>query len=260
MQDDDGSGKSSLPGDGGDDENSAPAQLGDPKPGHELSDDDMGLDDGYEFVTYGRRTRKVKKRYSNPATPAKKGDEAATPAPDKKTYNGKAPPPPPELYHGKGAVTQQTVVGKSIYFYKVRLHQDLRASFAGQAPAKDFQNLYGFLKKSDPDILLVPLTSTEASEAGKKKKNEGEVGDYIDQPVLIPTADAHLLQKYFSYTVDREQLNGVFVIRSTRSLWSIKENAIVRAYTTRQKIRLSATSFTTEKRRECFLFVGAIKT
>ena len=141
MQDDDESGKSSLPGDGGDDENTAPDQPGDPKPGHELSDDDMGLDDGYELVTNGRRTRKVKNQFSNPATPAKKGDEAAIPASDKKTYNGNAPPPPPELYHGKGAVTQQTVVGKSIYFYKVRLHQDLRASFAGQVPEKDFCQL-----------------------------------------------------------------------------------------------------------------------
>ena len=61
MQDDNEPGKSLPPGDGGDDENVAPAQPGEPEPGHKRSDEDMGLDDGYELVTNGRRTRKVKK-------------------------------------------------------------------------------------------------------------------------------------------------------------------------------------------------------
>ena len=69
--------------------------------------------------------------------------------------------------------------------------------------------------------------------------------------MLIPTVDAHLL------TVEQEQLNGVFVIRTTRQLWSIKENPIVRAYTVGKKIRLSSTSLMTEKRRESFSIHGA---
>ena len=52
-------------------------------------------------------------------------------------------------------------------------------------------------------------------------------------------------------------LKGVFIIRSTRQLWSIKESLVVRAYTVGKKIRLSSTSFTTEKRRESFFIHGA---
>ena len=60
MQDDNEPGKSLPPGDGGDDENAAPAQPGGTKPGHEQLDEEMGLDDGYELVTNGRRTKEVK--------------------------------------------------------------------------------------------------------------------------------------------------------------------------------------------------------
>ena len=77
----------------------------------------------------------------------------------------------------------------------------------------------------------MPVTSNKASKA-KEKKNESKIGDYMGQPVLIPAVDAHLLRKYFSFMVDHEQLNGVFVIRTFQQLWSIKEQPVVRAYTT----------------------------
>ena len=73
-------------------------------------------------------------------------------------YTGTAPPPPAELYHGQGEVTKQTVAGASIYYYKIRYTKDLRTNKTpGQPVGKDFQVLYGKLKGSDPDLLLVPI-------------------------------------------------------------------------------------------------------
>ena len=50
--------------------------------------------------------------------PAKKvNDEADNVEITQRKFIGNAPPPPPELYHGKGAVTLQTVIGKSISIF-----------------------------------------------------------------------------------------------------------------------------------------------
>ena len=146
----------------------------------------MGLDDGYTLVKIGRRSRKVKKKYFSQliALSKKDNNKADNIQIIQRKYTGNAPLPPPELYHGKGAVTPQTVVGKSIYFYKIKIQQDLQSTDAGQSPPKEFQTLYGVLKKSDPDILLVPVTSNEAGEA-VSSENNAKVGDYIDPTLCL---------------------------------------------------------------------------
>ena len=76
-------------------------------------------------------------------------------------------------------------------------------------------------------------------------------------PVHIPTTDPILLSKYFSFTIERESVQGTFMLRTTKQMWTIRENPAVRHYLTTNKIRLSSTASTTEKRRECFFIYGA---
>ena len=118
---------------------------------------------------------------------------------------GTAPPPPAELYHGMGVVTKQTVAGASIYYYKIKYTKDLRTNKTpGQPVGKDFQVLYGKLKGSDPDLLLVPIRE-EGTENQKEEEEETNENprkcNYIDAPVHIPTTDPILLSKYFLFTI-----------------------------------------------------------
>ena len=47
------------------------------------------------------------------------------------------------------------------------------------------------------------------------------------------------------------------MLRTTKQIWTIHENPAVQHCLTTNKIRLSSTSSTTEKRRECFFIYGA---
>ena len=122
--------------DGDPDQNSAPASPDDPKPGHDGGETYMGLEDGYTLVKIGHRTCKAKNYFSQLKTPKKRNAEKTDNGETLQKYTGNTPLPPPELYHGKGAVILQTVVGESIYFYKIKIHQDLRSTDAGQSLVK----------------------------------------------------------------------------------------------------------------------------
>ena len=59
------------PGNGGTNQTSAPALSDDSRQGHDPLEKDMGPDDGYEIVSNGRRTRRVKKYFSHQMVTAK---------------------------------------------------------------------------------------------------------------------------------------------------------------------------------------------
>ena len=151
--------------------------------------------------------------------------------------------------------------GAAIYYYKIRYTKDLRTNkTAGQLVGKDFQVLYGKLKGSDPDLLLVPIRAEGIENRNQEEDKSKEIPrkcNYIDAPVHISTTDPILLSKYFSFTIERESVQGTFMLRTTKQMWTIRENTAVRHYLTTNKIRLSSTSSTTEKRRECFFIYGA---
>ena len=48
-----------------------------------------------------------------------------------------------------------------------------------------------------------------------------------------------------------------FILRTTKQMWTIREDPAVREYLTRTKTRLSSTASTTEKRHECIFVYGA---
>ena len=146
--------------------------------------------------------------------------QAAAPA-----YKGTAPPPPPELYHGRGATVEHVIDGKPVYYYKIKYHRDLRkCKTVGSPVAADFQKLYRKLKAVDPSLLLIPLNDG-ALAPGYQDKSKFP---YIDRPVEIPVTSASEFKNYLSYTIEREQINGVFVLRTIKLLWTIKEDAGVR--------------------------------
>ena len=152
------------------------------------------------------------------------------------------------------------MVGAAIYYYKIRYTKDLCTNKTpGQPVGKDFQVLYEKLKGSDSDLLVVPIRAE-----GTDKRNQEEEGakkipqkyNYTDAPVHIPTTDPILLSKYFSFTIERERVQGTFMLRTTKQMWTICENPVVRHYLITNNIRLSSTASTTEKRRECFFIYG----
>ena len=88
----------------------------------------------------------------------------------------------------------------------------------------------------------------------------GNRGNYIDQPVHVPLTNAVELRQYFSYTLEREEVRGVFVVRSEKSLWHLKQNPIVRQYLLENDVWLSGTRWLTEKRKETFFISGVHQT
>ena len=74
---------------------------------------------------------------------------------------------------------------------------------------KLIQELFGCLQKSSDTLMLTPISSK---------------GKFIDHPIHVPLTNAVELRKYFSYTLEREEVRGVFVIRN------LKHNPIVRQY------------------------------
>ena len=104
------------------------------------------------------------------------------------------------------------------------------------------------LKSADPSLLLVPLNNGVLAPGYQDKSTF----PYVDRPVEVPVNSATEFKNYLSYTIEREQINGVFVLRTTKLLWTIKEDAGVRNFMTANHIRLSQTSYMPEKRRECF--------
>ena len=161
-------------------------------------------------------------------------------------YKGDVPPPPVELYHGAQAQVIDTVNGKSISYIKISYKKNLKKS-KGQlvSAGKLIQELFGNLQKSSDTLMLTPISNK---------------GNYIDQPIHVPLTNAAELRKYFSYTLEREEVRGVFVVRSEKSLWHLKQNPVVSQYLRDNDVWLSGTRWLTEKRKETFFISGAHQT
>ena len=103
----------------------------------------------------------------------------------------------------------------------------------------DFQQLYGKFKAADLTLLLVPLTGGALSSGYQDESGF----PYIDRSIEITINSGKKFRNYLSYTIEREQIHGVFVLRTMKLLWTIKEDSGVRHFTTENKIRLSQTSY-----------------
>ena len=193
--------KTSLPPDAAPPQEDAPAFL----PPTNLTPDSE--DNGYTVVRSGRRQKKIKKSYNMVSAPTPANpDRTAAP-----TYKG----PPPELYHGKGATVENGIDGKSIYYYQLRYHKDLRrCKTVGYPVAIDFQKLYGTLKKLDLNLLLVLPTEGALTPEYQDRSRF----PYIDRRVKIPINSKKEFKNYLLYTFEREQVNRVFAIRTTKLL------------------------------------------
>ena len=123
------------------------------------------------------------------------------------------------------------MAGASIYYYKIRYTKDLRTNKTpGQSVGKYFQILYGKLKGSDPDLLLVPIRSKGTTNQNQEEAEAMEMNkkcNYIDSPVHIPTTNPILLSKYFSFNIKRESVQGTFMRRTTKQMRTIRENSAV---------------------------------
>ena len=156
------------------------------------------------------------------------------------------PPPSAELYHGKTATAHVSEKGEDIRFTKVHVTvKQQRGTSNVTNPGQIIKELFSFMKKADQTVLLVPLELSETKSC-----------NYIDLPVHVPTADKRLLLQYFSHSVNDGSLSGVCMIRSEKSLWTIKQSPAVRIYLDKKKTYLSATQWSTEKRMESFFIVG----
>ena len=162
------------------------------------------------------------------------------------TYKGNIPPPPIELYHGAQAQVTDMIDEKSINFVKISYKKNLKRT-KGQlvSAGKLIQELFRCLQKSSDTLMLAPI---------------GDRGNYIDQPVHVPLINAVELRQYFSYTLEREEVRGGFVVRSEKSLWHLKQNPIVRQYLLENDVWLSGTRWLTEKRKETFFISGVYQT
>ena len=105
--------------------------------------------------------------------------------------------------------------GTSVSYCKIKYNRDLQKCKTTSSPVlTDFQKLYGHLKSSGSKLLLVPLTTT-ALEYGTSEKS---VFPYIDRPVEILTTLKKEFKNYLSYTIKREQVNGVFCNPNNKSI------------------------------------------
>ena len=105
--------------------------------------------------------------------------------------------------------------GKLMYYYKIKYHRDFqKCKTVGFPVTADFQKLYGKLKAVDQSLLLVPLNSRTLAPGYQDKSNF----PYIDRSVEILVTSASEFKNYLSCTIEREQINGVFVIRTTKLL------------------------------------------
>ena len=76
--------------------------------------------------------------------------------------------------------------------------------------------------------------------------------NYIDQTCYIPITDDSQLQNYFTHTVLRDTVHGVFVIRTSKTIISLKENGHVQDFLSKNTISLSQTNWLTEKKKDVF--------
>ena len=157
------------------------------------------------------------------------------------------PPPPLELYHGNQTSVQQEERGVAVSFIKVKYIQNFsKVQNRSVFPAKDFQKLIGVLKKTDDTLMICPLAPMRDGSS-----------NYINQPVHIPVSDPTLLRTYFSHTVTKDYVHTVFVIRTHKTLWTLKENPISMKFLCDHHISLSQTNWLAKRGKVLFFLHGA---
>ena len=182
-------------GDGGDpaaDQESAPEVPGTMEP--DANDDDRSEDEETSQENLQESEEKEDENFL--VMPSQ------VPSEKKNAYTGNVPPPPVELYHRAQAQVIEMVDGKSISYIKISYKKSLK-NMKGQlvSAGKLIQELFGYLQKSSDTLMLTPIGNRE---------------NFIDQPIHV------------SYTLEREEVRGVFVVRSEKSLWHLKQNPIVK--------------------------------
>ena len=141
----------------------------------------------------------------------------STPAPPNRTSN--VPPPPRAIYENDQTTILQDEKGLSITYSKVKYTQRFKKGTRQAVfPGKDFQSLIGMLQKEDPSLMICPLAPTA----------EGNC-NYIDQTCYIPVTEGSQLQNYFTHTVLKDTIHGVFIIRTKKTIISLKENGYVQS-------------------------------
>ena len=108
-------------------------------------------------------------------------------------------------------------------------------------PGKDFQNLIDMLQKADPNLMIYPLAPTHDGSS-----------NYIDQTCYIPVIDDIQLQNYYSHTVLRDTVHKVFIIRTSKTIISLKENGYIQDFLSKKSILLSQTNWPTEKEKNLY--------
>ena len=81
--------------------------------------------------------------------------------------------------------------------------------------------------------------------------------NYIDQTCYIPVIDNIQLQNYYSHTVLRDTVHKVFIIRTSKTIISLKENGYIQDFLSKKSILLSQTNWPTEKEKNIFFVFDA---
>ena len=221
-------------------EESPPADLEDtshkdsaPQPDPPAHEDPQSDDDGFVTVLSNGVRRRMKNKTADETT------ITGPPSTTLPTRNSNVPPPPIALYENGTTSVFQEEKGTSITYSKVKYTQRFQKSKQREVfPGKDFQKLIGMLQKADPNLMVCPLAPTHDGSS-----------NYIDQTCYIPVTDDTQLQNYFSHTVSRDTVHGVFIIRTSKTIISLKENGYIQDFLSKKSILLSQTNWPTEKEK-----------
>ena len=207
---------------------------------HEDDTDQPTIDDGYIQVTRNGRVRRERRD---------KADEntiIGLAPPTVPTRLSNVPPPPMQLYNDDTTTVLQQEKGVIVTYSKIKFSQRFATKTSDVLPGKTFQSLIGSLQKADPTLMICPLAPTRDTSS-----------NYIDQTCHIPVASETLLRNYFTHTVLRNSVHGVFLIRTKHTLTTLKENASVMDFLRTNNISLSQTNWLTERKKDVFFLYGA---
>ena len=143
------------------------------------------------------------------------------------TCNSNVPVTPLALYENDQTSILQEEKGTTITYSKVKYMQRFKKSNQHDVfPGKDFQNIIGMMQKVDPALVIFLLAPTHNGSS-----------NYINQTCYIPVMDDSQLQNYFTHTVLRDTVHGVFFIGTSKTIISVKENGYVQDFLSKTQYR-----------------------
>ena len=125
-------------------------------------------------------------------------------------YNGAVPPAPAQIYHGNNNHNFNNETKTEIKEYHIRMNINLK-KYRGKTIniGKSFKKNIGVLKRADPTLLVLPLKNSST--------------DTILHRIAHVPSKGEDLKNYLDYKMGKFQAECLFKIRTSKSMYQLKQ-------------------------------------